>query len=98
MSTPSLYIGAATAFAVAVTAASLAISYLACEIPYLYQVSRQQWNAHLIPLLTRSIQATGMLGFICADDHYKYLVPLLVPTTAWFVIANWVGWEYFRNA
>ncbi|WWC61251.1 uncharacterized protein I303_103832 [Kwoniella dejecticola CBS 10117] len=30
------------------------------------------------------------------DDHYKYLLPLLVPVTAWFGIANWVGWEYFR--
>ena len=35
---------------------------------------------------------------ICADEHYKYLVPLLIPITAWFVIANWVGWEYFRYA
>nr|XP_031858368.1 uncharacterized protein CI109_006244 [Kwoniella shandongensis]KAA5525440.1 hypothetical protein CI109_006244 [Kwoniella shandongensis] len=33
---------------------------------------------------------------ICDDTHYKYLVPLLVPVTAWFAIANWVGWEYFR--
>jgi hypothetical protein len=32
------------------------------------------------------------------DDHYKYLVPLLIPTSAWFVTANWVGWEFFRNA
>ncbi|KAK1924742.1 hypothetical protein DB88DRAFT_509816 [Papiliotrema laurentii] len=32
------------------------------------------------------------------DKHYKYLVPLLIPTTTWFVIANWVGWEYFRFA
>lgn len=41
---------------------------------------------------------TAMIADMCTDDHYKYLVPLLVPTTAWFVIANWVGWEFFRNA
>ncbi|WVQ78225.1 hypothetical protein IAT38_000308 [Cryptococcus sp. DSM 104549] len=35
---------------------------------------------------------------LCEDEHYKYLVPLLVPVTAWFAIANWVGWEYFRYA
>ncbi|TXT13763.1 hypothetical protein VHUM_01130 [Vanrija humicola] len=35
---------------------------------------------------------------LCADTHYKYLVPLLVPVTAWFAIANWVGWQYFRHA
>lgn len=38
------------------------------------------------------------LGVLCRDHHYKYLVPLLVPTTAWFAIANWVGWQYFRYA
>ncbi|WOO81072.1 uncharacterized protein LOC62_03G004600 [Vanrija pseudolonga] len=35
---------------------------------------------------------------LCTDTHYKYLVPLLVPVTAWFAIANWVGWQYFRHA
>ncbi|KAL1411236.1 hypothetical protein Q8F55_002187 [Vanrija albida] len=35
---------------------------------------------------------------LCADTHYKFLVPLLVPVTAWFAIANWVGWQYFRHA
>lgn len=35
---------------------------------------------------------------LCEDEHYKYLVPLLIPVTTWFAIANWVGWEYFRFA
>ena len=43
-------------------------------------------------------QDDGIFGAICTDDHYKYLIPLLIPTTSWFVIANWVGWEFFRNA
>jgi len=38
------------------------------------------------------------LASLAADDHYKYLLPLLIPTTCWFAIANWVGWEYFRFA
>ncbi|KAL7422220.1 hypothetical protein Q5752_002866 [Cryptotrichosporon argae] len=37
-------------------------------------------------------------GRLCADEHAKYLAPLLVPTTAYFAIANWVGWQYFRFA
>ncbi|ORY22768.1 hypothetical protein BCR39DRAFT_473677 [Naematelia encephala] len=41
---------------------------------------------------------TSYLGSLCSDERYRYLLPLFVPTTAWFVIANWVGWEYFRYA
>ncbi len=29
--------------------------------------------------------------------HYLCLIPLLVPVTAWFVIARWVGREYDLN-
>ncbi|OCF35377.1 hypothetical protein I316_02927 [Kwoniella heveanensis BCC8398] len=43
-------------------------------------------------------QAIPLLQPICEDNHYRYIVPLLVPVTAWFAIANWVGWEYFRYA
>ncbi|WVF72324.1 hypothetical protein IAT40_007137 [Kwoniella sp. CBS 6097] len=43
-------------------------------------------------------QAIPILKPICEDTHYRYIVPLLVPVTAWFGIANWVGWEYFRYA
>jgi hypothetical protein len=32
------------------------------------------------------------------DEHYKYLAVLVVPTTAYFVIANWVGWQFYRNS
>lgn len=41
---------------------------------------------------------TPLLKVLCTDSHYKYLVPLLIPVTAWFAIANWVGWQYFRYA
>lgn len=39
-----------------------------------------------------------LANMVCNESWFKYLIPLLVPVTAWFGIANWVGWEYFRNA
>ena len=39
-----------------------------------------------------------IINVIASDTHYKYFSVLLVPTTAYFVIANWVGWQYFRNS
>ncbi|RXK38370.1 hypothetical protein M231_04412 [Tremella mesenterica] len=36
--------------------------------------------------------------YIGCEERYRYLIPILIPVTAWFGIANWVGWEYFRNA
>ncbi|KAI5450841.1 hypothetical protein NCC49_002582 [Naganishia albida] len=30
--------------------------------------------------------------------YILYTIAILVPVTAWFVIANWVGWQYFRYA
>ncbi|OCH95504.1 hypothetical protein OBBRIDRAFT_788057 [Obba rivulosa] len=43
---------------------------------------------------------TGMplLDIVAQDTHYKYFLILLVPTTSYFVIANWVGWQYYRNS
>lgn len=35
---------------------------------------------------------------VLLDTHYKYFVPLFIPLTAYFVIANWVGWQYYRNS
>ncbi|PVG04876.1 hypothetical protein CPB86DRAFT_692496 [Serendipita vermifera] len=35
---------------------------------------------------------------VLLDSHYKYLAPLFIPWTAYFVIANWVGWQYYRNS
>jgi len=38
------------------------------------------------------------LDILAIDAHYKYFFMLLIPTTSYFVIANWVGWEYYRNS
>ncbi|TCD68122.1 hypothetical protein EIP91_011487 [Steccherinum ochraceum] len=39
-----------------------------------------------------------LLDMLTEDTHYKYFVLLLVPTSAYFVIANWVGWQFYRNS
>ena len=35
---------------------------------------------------------------LAQDTHYKYWFIMLIPTTTYFVIANWVGWQYYRNS
>ncbi|EPQ58174.1 hypothetical protein GLOTRDRAFT_36636 [Gloeophyllum trabeum ATCC 11539] len=51
-------------------------------------------------LFSAFVPSTGItvLDMIARDTHYKYFFILLVPTTSYFVIANWVGWQYFRNS
>ncbi|EJD53018.1 hypothetical protein AURDEDRAFT_157583 [Auricularia subglabra TFB-10046 SS5] len=44
------------------------------------------------------LTGVGIIDTVAQDTHYKYFLLLLVPTTAYFVIANWVGWQYFRNS
>lgn len=39
-----------------------------------------------------------VLDALAKDTHYKYFVLLIIPTGAYFVIANWVGWQYYRNS
>jgi len=40
----------------------------------------------------------AILDALARDTHYKYFFVLLIPTTSYFVIANWVGWQYYRNS
>jgi hypothetical protein len=39
-----------------------------------------------------------VLDALARDTHYKYLALFSVPVCAYFVIANWVGWQFFRNS
>ncbi|KIJ93860.1 hypothetical protein K443DRAFT_111428 [Laccaria amethystina LaAM-08-1] len=39
-----------------------------------------------------------VLDALAQDTHYKYFFLLLVPTGSYFVIANWVGWQYYQNS
>ncbi|KAJ7774769.1 hypothetical protein B0H16DRAFT_1265918, partial [Mycena metata] len=36
-----------------------------------------------------------ILDVLANDTHYKYFAILIIPTTAYFVIANWVGWQFY---
>ncbi|KAK2466972.1 hypothetical protein APHAL10511_001230 [Amanita phalloides] len=38
------------------------------------------------------------LNALATDSHYKYFTVLIIPTTAYFVIANWAGWQYYQNS
>jgi len=51
-------------------------------------------------LLSAFLPLTGnfILDALANDTHYKYIVIFLVPTGAYFVIANWVGWQYYQNS
>ncbi|KAJ7452478.1 hypothetical protein B0H11DRAFT_1741840 [Mycena galericulata] len=51
-------------------------------------------------LLSAFVPPTGafILDALANDTHYKYFGILIIPTTAYFVIANWVGWQYYRNS
>ena len=53
------------------------------------------WHVFGFGDCTHPIQLFDMLA---SDTHYKYFVLLIVPTSAYFVIANWVGWQYYRNS
>ncbi|KAF4579069.1 Phosphatidylinositol N-acetylglucosaminyltransferase subunit Y [Pleurotus pulmonarius] len=44
------------------------------------------------------LSGNSILDTLAQDKHYKYLVLLMIPTTSYFVIANWVGWQYYRNS
>ncbi|KJA20237.1 hypothetical protein HYPSUDRAFT_142548 [Hypholoma sublateritium FD-334 SS-4] len=51
-------------------------------------------------LFSAFLPLTGIPGldWLAEDTHYKYFALLLIPTTSYFVIANWVGWQYYRNS
>ena len=46
----------------------------------------------------RSPLGPKFLDALARDTHYKYLVVVLIAAGTGFVIANWVGWQYYRNS
>jgi len=38
------------------------------------------------------------LDVLAQDTHYKYFTLFIIPMGAYFVIANWVGWQYYQNS
>ncbi|KIM87007.1 hypothetical protein PILCRDRAFT_294821 [Piloderma croceum F 1598] len=51
-------------------------------------------------LFSAFLPLTGVyvLDVLAQDTHYKYFVMLIIPMSIYFVIANWVGWQYYRNS
>jgi len=51
-------------------------------------------------LLSAFLPLTGhfLLDTLANDTHYKYFVIFLIPMSAYFIIANWVGWQYYQNS
>ncbi|EGN95353.1 hypothetical protein SERLA73DRAFT_60100 [Serpula lacrymans var. lacrymans S7.3] len=51
-------------------------------------------------LFSAMLPLTGIyiLDVLAQDTHYKYFTLLIIPTSAYFVIANWVGWQYYQNS
>ncbi|KAI6005721.1 hypothetical protein EDD15DRAFT_2566753 [Pisolithus albus] len=51
-------------------------------------------------LASAFVPPTGifLLDVLAQDTHYKYFALFLIPTSSYFVIANWVGWQYYQNS
>ncbi|KLO13512.1 hypothetical protein SCHPADRAFT_852410 [Schizopora paradoxa] len=51
-------------------------------------------------LFSAFLPLTGIpiLDTIATDTHYKYFVFLIIPMGTYFIIANWVGWQYYQNS
>lgn len=49
-------------------------------------------------LLYLTCQHFQLLDVLAQDTHYKYFALLIIPTSSYFVIANWVGWQYYQNS
>ena len=58
-----------------------------------------QWQRPFVIIIDIMIAImNAVLDALARDAHYKYLVLFSVPVCAYFVIANWVGWQFFRNS
>ncbi|CDO70791.1 hypothetical protein BN946_scf184798.g106 [Trametes cinnabarina] len=61
-------------------------------------------TAAALRIAFRRVDETGAsacsqaLDVLAEDRHYKYLVIMLIPAGTGFVIANWVGWQYYMNS
>ncbi|CAE6516723.1 unnamed protein product [Rhizoctonia solani] len=57
------------------------------------------YTSVLSPILTYlEVPPTYIHSKVAADAHYKYFPFLVVPAGLLFVIANWVGWQYYQNS
>jgi len=52
----------------------------------------------MLYLAAAHLTVRKVLKVVVEDTHYKYLTLFLIPTFSYFVIANWVGWQYYQNS
>ncbi|KAI9064327.1 hypothetical protein FKP32DRAFT_1570167 [Trametes sanguinea] len=73
--------------------AAMGYAILACSVLFLLVGSYAVFFSAFLP-------KTGiwLLDVLAEDRHYKYLVIMLIPAGTGFVIANWVGWQYYMNS
>ncbi|KAL1743935.1 hypothetical protein HDZ31DRAFT_39752 [Schizophyllum fasciatum] len=69
------------------------LAILAASIAFFVLGSYSIFFSAFLPLT-----GVPVLDALALDTHYKYLAVLLIPTTTYFVIANWVGWQYYQNS
>jgi len=62
-----------------------------------YSCSRDGQGQHIVSVVIRCC-GCAVFDTLARDTHYKYLALFSVPVCAYFVIANWVGWQFFRNS
>ncbi|KAF8610283.1 hypothetical protein BDV93DRAFT_517431 [Ceratobasidium sp. AG-I] len=57
------------------------------------------YSSLLAPLLSYfELPPIAVHRLFTNDTHYKYFPFLVVPAGLLFVIANWVGWQYYQNS
>jgi len=61
-------------------------------------VGEWEWQWQRRPTIIMIAIMNAVLDAFARDAHYKYLALFSVPVCAYFVIANWVGWQFFRNS
>lgn len=56
--------------------------------------------ASYVILFNKFLPLSGIyaLDVLAQDTHYKYFTLFIIPMGAYFVIANWVGWQYYQNS
>ncbi|TBU32384.1 hypothetical protein BD311DRAFT_714984 [Dichomitus squalens] len=66
---------------------------IAASVAFLLVGSYAVFFSALVP-----VTGVWLLDVLARDTHYKYLVIILISSGTGFVIANWVGWQYYRNS
>jgi hypothetical protein len=53
---------------------------------------------HYLTFGRKIVSLIQILDVLAEDNHYKYFMVFVIPASVYFVISNWVGWQYYRNS